>query len=459
MHYIPNTEEDRREMLARIGVAGIEELFQDIPSAFRFPNFQLPPALSEMEVLREVEALAARNDDVERIPCFLGAGAYRHFVPSVVPALLQRGEFTTAYTPYQPEVSQGTLQSHFEYQSMLAALTGMEAAIVSHYDGATAVAEAVIMALKVAEDKRTKIILSPTLPPQYRAVIRTYLEGLPITVAGEEATPGDLSALGELVDAQTACVVAANPDFLGRLYMPAEMQALADRAHAAGGLFVVSVDPISLGLFQPPGAYGADIVTGEGQSLGNALSFGGPYLGLFATRLRYVRKSAGRIVGETTDAEGRRGFTLTLSAREQHIRREKASSNICSNEALNALAAAIYLAVMGKQGLRKVAELCYHKAHYAANRLGAIAGYAVEMAGPFFKEFVLRCPRSVAEINRELLGTHHIIGGYDLAQVSPSLERRMLVCVTEMNTRAEIDRFADILGALAADRPEGDRHA
>jgi len=456
MHYIPNTEADRQEMLARVGVSAIETLFQDIPAEFRYPEYQLPPALSEMEILREMEALAERDDAVDRRPCFLGAGAYRHFVPSVVQALLQRGEFTTAYTPYQPEVSQGTLQSHFEYQSMLAALTGMDAAIVSHYDGATAVAEAVIMALKVAEDKRMRIVISPTLPSQYREVTRTYLEGLPVTVVGEATAPGQLNVLAELIDAETACVVTANPDFFGRLYSPADMQALADRIHAAGGLLVVSVDPISLGLFQPPGAYGADIVTGEGQSLGNALNFGGPYLGLFATRMRYVRKTAGRIVGETTDSEGRRGFTLTLSAREQHIRREKASSNICSNEALNALAAAIYLAVMGKQGLRQVAALCWHNAHYAAARLGAIDGYTVETDGTFFKEFVLRCPLPVAEINRRLLAKHGIIGGYDLGQVSPARAQDMLVCVTEMNPREEIDRLADALATIAA---EGDGHA
>ena len=452
MDYIPNTDDDRRAMLEKIGAADIGEFFQVIPPAFRYPEFALPPALSELAALREVSALAARNDDTAHMPCFLGAGAYHHFIPSVVHALLQRTEFSTAYTPYQAEVSQGTLQAHFEFQSLLTALTGMEVANVSHYDGATSAAEAVIMALKVLDEKRTRVVLSPTLHPQYRAVIHTYLEGLPITI-DEGAPRGDLAALADLIDAETACVVTANPDFFGRLYAPEEMRMIAARARAVGALFVVSVDPISLGLFPPPGSYDADIVTGEGQPLGNDLSFGGPYLGLFATRMKYVRKTAGRIVGETTDTDGRRGFVLTLSAREQHIRREKASSNICSNQALNSTTAAMYLAVMGKQGLRKVAELCYHKAHYAAARLGALPGFAVEMDGPFFKEFTLRCPGPVDAINRRLLENHRIIGGYDLGQVSPELAERMLVCVTEMNTRAEIDGLADALAA------EGAHHA
>jgi len=448
MNYIPNTDADRQAMLAKIGVADVDALFRDIPEEFRHPQYQLPPALSEMEALRELDALSARNDDVTRRPIFLGAGAYYHFIPSVVPALL-RSEFATAYTPYQPEISQGTLQAHFEFQSMIVALTGMEAAIVSHYDGATAAAEAVTMALKATSEGHSRIVVSPTLHPQYRAVIRTYLEGLPLTVVGDDVAPGDLDALAGLVDETTACVVVANPDFLGRLYSPTEMQALADRVHQGRGLFVVSVDPISLGLFQPPGAYGADVVTGEGQPLGNPLSFGGPYLGLFATRMQYVRKSAGRIVGETTDSEGQRGYVLTLNTREQHIRREKASSNICSNQALNATAAAIYLACMGKQGLRKVAELCYHKAHYAATQLGKLPGYAVKAEGAFFKEFVLRCPRPVAEINQRLLQEYDIVGGYDLGQDYPALAGHMLVCVTEMNTRAEIDRLVNALQAIA----------
>jgi glycine dehydrogenase subunit 1 len=456
MTYIPNTDADRQAMLTTIGVTSVDELFHAVPEQHRFPELRLPPALSEMEMLAELRELAGMNQNLHDTPCFLGAGAYHHFVPSVVDALLQRGEFFTAYTPYQPEISQGTLQAHFEYQSMMAALTGMEVANVSHYDGATAVAEAVIMALQVGRGKRNKIVLSPALHPQYRAVIHTYTQGMGLALAGEDAPVGDLPALAALLGADTACVVVQNPNFLGRLYTPAEMQSLADTAHAAGAQFVVSVDPISLGLFTPPGAYGADIVTGEGQPLGNSLSFGGPYLGFFAMKLGDVRKSAGRIVGQTVDTDGKRGYVLTLSTREQHIRREKASSNICTNQALNALAAAIYMAAMGKQGLRKAAELSYHKAHYAAGKIDALADYSVVGGGPFFKEFVVQCPRPVSEINMFLLDDYQIIGGYDLGQDYPELKDHMLLCVTEMNTRAQIDALVEGLEeAITADLSDG----
>jgi glycine dehydrogenase subunit 1 len=460
MIYIPNTDADRAAMLATVGVATVEELFHDVPEAYRFPSLQLPPPLSEMEVLRELEALASENDDLHHLACFLGAGAYYHFVPSIVDFILQRSEFFTAYTPYQPEISQGTLQAHFEYQSMICALTGMEVANVSHYDGATATAEAVIMALQVTRGKRTKVVLSPTLHPQYRAVVRTYTQGMGLQLVGdgdplalESSAAEELAALASLVDGQTACLIFQNPDFLGRLYTPAEMQALAGQVHAAGALFVVAVDPISLGLFVPPGRYGADIVVGEGQALGNPISFGGPYLGFFAMKMADVRKSSGRIVGQTVDAEGRRGFVLTLSTREQHIRREKASSNICSNQALNALAAAIYMAAMGKHGLRTVAELCYHKAHYAADLIARLPGYQVLSGRPFFKEFVVRCPRPVSLINQALLEDYGILGGYDLGQDYPELSSHMLLCVTEMNTREEIEELAEALAEIAG-RPQ-----
>jgi glycine dehydrogenase subunit 1 len=437
----------------------------------------LPPALSEMEVLQELQALSEENDDLSHVSCFLGAGAYNHFVPSVVDWIIRRSEFFTAYTPYQPEISQGTLQAHFEYQSMICALTGMAVANVSHYDGATAVAEAVIMALQISRGKRCKVVLSPTLHPQYREVVRTYTQGMCIQVIGEDAPLGPstgsvrtggelveplpstgsgsvLEGLAALIDKETACVIVQNPDFLGRLYTPAEMQALADQAHAAGAQLVVSVDPISLGLFTPPGEYGADIVTGEGQPMGNAISFGGPYVGFFAMKADDVRKSAGRIVGQTVDIDGKRGFVLTLSTREQHIRREKASSNICSNQALNALAAAIYMAAMGKYGLRTVAELSYHKAHYAAKLIGELPGYEVVSTGLFFKEFVVRCPAPVAEINAALLDEWGIVGGYDLGQDYPALKDHMLLCVTEMLTRADIEDLAEALAEIAGDKSE-----
>ncbi|HEX9118374.1 MAG TPA: aminomethyl-transferring glycine dehydrogenase subunit GcvPA, partial [Anaerolineae bacterium] len=420
MTFIPNTDADRAEMLKTVGVEKVEELFRDVPAEHRYPELILPPALSELEVLNELHALADENDSLQHVACFLGAGAYRHFVPSIVDFLLQRSEFFTAYTPYQPEISQGTLQAHFEYQTMIVALTGMEVANVSHYDGGTAAAEAVIMALQVAKGKRNKVVLSPTLHPQYREVVRTYTQGMGMVLAGEDAPLGDLEALADICDTSTACVLVQNPDFLGRYYAPEAMQALADRVHSCGALLIVAVDPISLGLFVPPGQYGADIALGEGQALGNPISFGGPYLGFYAMKMKDVRKSAGRIVGETVDTDGKRGFVLTLSTREQHIRREKASSNICSNEALNALAAAIYMATMGKQGLRTVAELCYHRSHYAADQIAELDGYQVVSSGPFFKEFVVRCPLPVALINEYLLDDYGIVGGYDLGQDYPA---------------------------------------
>jgi len=318
MAYIPNTDADRTAMLAAVGVKSVAELFHDVPEPQRFPLLNLPPALSELEVLRELEALADENDDLRHLACFLGAGAYNHFVPSVVDFLLHRSEFFTAYTPYQAEISQGTLQAHFEYQSMICALTGMEVSNVSHYDGATAAAEAVIMALQVGRGKRQRVVISPTLHPQSRAVIHTYTQGMALSLTGEDAPLGDLAALAALVDKETACLIVQNPDFLGRLYSPVEMQALADTVHAAGALFVVAVDPISLGLFQPPGLYGADVVVGEGQPMGNAIGFGGPYLGFFAMKMGDVRKSAGR--ANSTSAAKRRPATSAATRRSTRWR-------------------------------------------------------------------------------------------------------------------------------------------
>lgn len=445
MSYIPNTDADRAAMLKAIGVNNIDELFRDVPEVLRYPELKLPAPLSEMEILRELREISEYNVDLEHAPCFLGAGAYRHFVPSVVGHVIGRSEFYTAYTPYQPEISQGTLQSIFEYQSMICALTGMDVANASHYDGATALAEAVLMSVSVSRGKRRKVVLSAGVHPEYRTVVHTYTQGMGLTIVGEEADPLATNELANIVDTDTACVIVQNPNFLGYLEDPAVLRALAEAAHSKGALFVVSADPVSLGLFAPPADYGADIVCGEGQALGGGLNFGGPYLGFFACKQQYVHKMAGRIVGQTVDRNGQRGFVLTLSAREQHIRREKATSNICSNEALMALAAAVYLAAMGKTGLRKVAELCYHKAHYAARRLLALPGYHLLSQKPFFKEFALRCPRPVDEINEYLLDEWGIIGGYNLEKDYPQLTNTMLVCVTEMNTREEIDLLVEAL--------------
>ena len=450
MNYIPNTDRDRAAMLRIIGVDSVTDLFHDVPADRRFPDLALPPALSEMEVLRELRVMADDNDELNHVACFLGAGAYHHFVPSVVDFILHRSEFFTAYTPYQPEISQGTLQAHFEYQSMICALTGMDVSNVSHYDGATATAEAVIMANQIGRGKRRRVILSPTIHPQYREVVHTYTQGMNLEIVGEEAPLGSMDALAALIDGATSCVVVQNPDFLGRLYTPAEMQLLADYAHQADALLVVVADPISLGMLQPPGLYGADIVVGEGQPMGNAISYGGPHVGFFAVKLDEVRRSSGRIVGQTVDRDGQRGFVLTLSTREQHIRREKASSNICSNQALNALAAAIYMAAMGRQGLKAVAELSYHKAHFAHDLIGRLDDYSVSANGLFFKEFIVRCPRSVALTNRVLLDEYGIVGGYDLGRDYPQLDQHMLVCVTETNTKEEIEELVEALEEISS---------
>ncbi len=450
MRYIPHTEAERRSMMEVIGIQDIDELFADVPADVRYPQLDLPQPMTEMEVMRELDMMAAENANLREFASFLGAGAYNHFVPAIVDTVISRGEFYTAYTPYQPEISQGTLQAAFEYQSMVAALTGMEVVNASHYDGATAVAEAAIMAVNVLRHKRRTIVVSPSLHPQYRQVLRTYTQGMEIKIIGDELDGNDFHALIDLCDKDTALVIVQNPDFLGQLHTPQEMRDLADAVHAKGALLAVATDPIALGLLKPPGDYGADIVTAEGHVLGNSVSFGGPYLGIFAFRQKYVRKSSGRLVGETIDVDGKKGYVLTLSTREQHIRREKATSNICSNQALNALAAAAYLAAMGKHGLRKVAELSWHKAHYAAQQIAQLDGYEVVGDKPFFKEFVVQCPRPVAEINQYLLEEYGIIGGYDLSQEYPGLGDAMLLCVTEMNAREEIDDLVTALGEAAA---------
>ena len=446
--YIPNTDADRAAMLKTIGVAAVDDLFYDVPASARYPKTKLPSALSELELTRELAQMAGQNADLVKNACFLGAGAYNHFIPATVPHLIFRSEFYTAYTPYQAEISQGTLQTTFEYQSMICDLTGMDAANASHYDGATAAAEAAIVAINQLHN-RDKVLVCPTLHPEYRATIRTYLEGQDVEIVGDEDTSKTFEEmLDQHLDDKTACVIVANPDFLGSMR---DLKPAADRVHAAGALFIVSAYPISLGLYKAPGDYGADVVVGEGQSLGNPIAFGGPYLGIFATKEKYMRRMAGRLVGQTNDTQGRRGFVLTLQAREQHIRREKASSNICTNQALNALAACVYLSTLGKSGLRQVAELCYHKAHYAARKINALPGYRVNLKQEFFNEFVVVCPRPVSQINAALR-EQKIVGGYDLSKDYPHLGNAMLVAVTEMNTREQIDVFVRALGQVKSSK-------
>lgn len=444
MSYIPHTELERQQMLAAIGVTTIEDLFEAVPASHRFPKLNLPEALSELELAREMAALAEANEHGGDYAIFRGAGAYHHFSPSVVNHILMRGEYYTAYTPYQPEVSQGTLQAIFEYQSMMCALTGMDAANASHYDGATSLAEAVAMATQVHRGKRNKFILSDGVHPQYREVVRTYNQGRDLEFVGDDQ-PRSVADLIALLDAQTAMVAVQYPNFFGQIE---DLTALAEAVHNAGALLCVVANPLSLGLLKAPGDMGADVVVGEAQPLGVPLSFGGPYLGYFATRTEYVRKIAGRIVGETLDVDGKRAYVMTLRPREQDIRREKASSNICTNQGLMALAACIYLSLMGRNGLKKVAELNYQKAHYAAAQIDKLPGYKVLRDKPFFNEFVVKCLRPVAKINEALLD-EGIIGGYDLGQDYPHLKDHMLIAVTEMNTREEIDALVASLGEVS----------
>ncbi len=445
MNYVPITSADREAMLKTIGVDSVEALFADIPREKRFPRLDLPAPMSELEVVRHMSELAAKNAHVGEYACFLGAGAYNHFLPAVVEHLIYRGEFYTAYTPYQPEVSQGTLTAIYEYQSLICKLTGMEAANASMYDGSTALAEATLMAARLT--RRDKLVVSTGVHPEYRAVLKTYNLGLqmpiveiPISKTGQT----DLDALRHQVDDNTACVVVQYPNFFGVI---TDLAAFADIAHARGALLVVAADPIALGLLKPPGDFGADIVLGEGQALGSPLQFGGPYLGFFATRMAHIRQMPGRVIGQTVDHDGRRGFVMTLQAREQHIRREKATSNICTNEALVALTATIFLAAMGKGGLRRAAELCYHRSHYAAQQIAALNGYNLAFTGPFFKEFAVHVPCPPAEINR-LLFDRKIIGGYDLGRAYPGLANTMLFCVTEMNPKSEIDSLVSALAEI-----------
>jgi glycine dehydrogenase subunit 1 len=442
-HYIANTEQDRQAMLAAIGVGSIEDLFSVVPDAVRFPPVDLPAPLSEVELLRELRRMSNNTANAQTHSIFLGAGAYNHFVPAAVDALLRRSEFYTAYTPYQPEIAQGTLQAIFEYQTLISALTGMDAANASHYDGATALAEAAVMALSSTRNKRT-IVVAPTVHPQHRAVLRTYLQGLGVRIIGDEDPAATLDDVLAKVDDTTAALIVQTPDFLGQLH---DLKPLAERVHGVGGLLVAHVDPTALGLFQSPGAAGADIVTGEGQPLGIPLSFGGPYLGIFACKEQYIRRMPGRLAGATVDLDGQLGYVMTLQTREQHIRREKATSNICTNQGLMMLASTIHMCLLGKTGLRHVAELCYHRAHYAAGEIAKLDGYEVVSSGPFFKEFVVRTPQPVAQINQKL-AEGGIIGGYDLQLDYPHLGDTMLVCVTEMNSKADIDAFVKALGNI-----------
>ncbi len=440
-HYIPNTQEERREMLRTLGIDAVDELFADIPAELRNPPLDLPDPLSELELRREMEGLAAQNRHTSGRPSFLGAGAYNHFSPSIVRSIISRGEFLTAYTPYQPEVSQGTLQATYDFQTMVCELLGMEVADAGMYDGASSLAEAALMACRITG--RGSVAVLNGVSPLYRQVIDTYVEPQGIEVR-------ELDADQVQMPPDMACLIVQYPNFFGYLE---DLASLERVAHDSGALLVVSANPVAMGLLRPPGQYKADIVTGEGQALGIPLSFGGPYVGLLATRQQYVRQMPGRIAGRTVDSQGRTGYVLTLSTREQHIRRERATSNICTNQALMTLAATVYLAALGKTGLRQVAELSYHKAHYAASLIGNIPGFSLPFQGTFFNEFTVQCPAPPEEINRRLLA-RDIIGGLDIGHLIPD---SMLLCVTEMNTRQEMDSLVAVLSEFSvADKVRSD---
>lgn len=434
--YLPHTADDRQEMLDAIGVKSIGDLFDTIPDKLMLKNkLNLPKSLSEAELVKSMHKLAKKNCNIQEYVCFLGAGAYDHYIPSVVDHIVRRSEFYTAYTQYQPEISQGYLQALWEYQSMICEITGMEVANASMYDGGTAAAEAAMMACSAL--KRSEVLVANTVSPNYRAVIRTYAVDRNYSVKdiGYKDGTMDPIVLEQRIGKTTAAVIIQSPNFFGSME---DIHKICELAHAQGSYVIVIADPISLGILESPGALGADIVVGEGQSMGIPLSFGGPYLGFFAVKEKLMRKMPGRIVGQTVDTNGKRGFVLTLQAREQHIRREKATSNICSNEALCALASSVYLAALGKQGFQEVASQCLRKAHYAYAALSKLKGCEVVFNTPFFKEFVLKLNKPVAAVNKSLLKAG-ILGGLDLGRYYPELDHCMLLCVTEKRSKTEID--------------------
>lgn len=436
MSYIPNTDADRHQMLEAVGIQSLDDLFVPIPKALRFEGeLDIPSRMDQITLAKHLNRLAAKNLHADAAPCFLGAGIYDHYVPPTVAAITGRSEFYTSYTPYQPEVSQGVLQSIFEFQTLLCQLLAMDVANASMYDGATALAEAAIMAGDLTGRKRLAVLTS--VNPIYRQVLETYLSHMNLGI--------DLIADTAEIGEETAAVIVQHPSFFGTLE---DMTAWSEAAHAVGALLIACVDPISLGLLTPPGDYDADIVVGEGQALGCPMGYGGPLLGFFACKTKYMRRLPGRIVGQTKDGDGKRAFVMTLRTREQDIRRERATSNICTNEALYALAASVYLATMGKQGLKQVAELCLQKSHYAAAEIAKIHGFAPAYPDQtFFKEFVIKTPSDPVKINESLFAKG-IIGGFPLGEYYPELGHAMLLCVTEQRTKEEIDQLVAVLGGL-----------
>ncbi|HAL45108.1 MAG: glycine dehydrogenase (aminomethyl-transferring) [Planctomycetes bacterium GWF2_42_9] len=442
MSFIANTPEQQKQMLSEIGLS-MDGLFADVPKEFLQKDFNLPSAMSEFDVRNRLAELAGKNHI--DLTCFLGGGFYDHFIPAAVYAIIGRSEFYTAYTPYQPELSQGTLQAIFEYQSMICRLTDMEASNASLYDGGTALYEAMMMALRITN--RNKILIDDSVNPIYRVMIHSYTKNLSIDLEETKNDQGlaNRKALLEKLDENTAAIIVQNPNFFGCVDDFAD---LADAAHKKGALLIVSCYPISLGILKTPGAMGADIVTGEGQSLGLAMSFGGPYLGFMATKKEYVRKMPGRIVGRTKDNQGRTGFVLTLQAREQHIRRDKATSNICSNEALCALTALVYSSLLGKEGLKQTAQLCADKASYALQRLTAVKNVRTRFQAKwFFNEFVVELPANAAEVAGKLI-EKGFAAGFPLSRYYEGMENSLLIAVTEKRTKQQIGMLAEALEAV-----------
>ena len=448
MTYVPNTTAEQQTMLRSVGAETIEDLLAPIPKAVRLQRpLNLPAALPEPDLKRLMQGMAELNADLDHYPSFLGAGSYDHVVPSAVPHLVKRSEFYTSYTPYQPEFSQGMLQAMYEYQTMICQISGMDVANASLYDGSTGVVEASLLA--VGPSGRGEVLVSRALDPQYRATLRTYAWARGFTVREIELDHGatSLAALEDALGSETRAVIVQQPNFLGVLE---DVRAIERLVHTTGALYVVAVtEPASLGVLASPGSYGADIFVGEGQSLGSPLGYGGPALGLFATRDEYVRRLPGRLVGRTVDDRGQTGYVLTLQTREQHIRRERATSNICTNQALLALAATVYLSALGKQGFRELGELCARKAHYAQERICSVSGFKPLFSRPFFDEFAVTTPMPVEVLNAGLR-ERGIIGGYDLSQTYPELSDAALFCVTEGRTRDEIDTLVSALEEMVS---------
>ncbi|UOE95896.1 aminomethyl-transferring glycine dehydrogenase subunit GcvPA [Alkalihalobacillus sp. LMS39] len=442
--YLPMTEQDKKDMLDSIGVQSIEELFSDIPEDIRFKGqLNIKEALTEPELVRYLQGLANKNTNVKQKPSFLGAGVYEHYIPSVVDHVISRSEFYTAYTPYQPEISQGELQAIFEFQSMVCELTGMDLANSSMYDGPTALAEAAMMC--AGQTRKKKVLVSKAVHPEARDVLKTNAKGQNVTVIEVDIADGitDIEDLKQKYDGETACVIVQYPNFFGAIENLAEIEEIT---HAQKGMFVVSSNPVALGALKSPGEYGADVVVGDAQPFGIPTQFGGPHCGYFAVTTKLMRKVPGRLVGQTVDDEGQRGFVLTLQAREQHIRREKATSNICSNQALNALAASVAMSAIGKQGVRDMAVQNIQKAAYMKKQLQQ-QGVSIAFSTPTFNEFVVKLNQSVADVNASLFA-EGFIGGYDLGRDYPELAGHVLLCVTEIRTKEEIDQFVNVLGKV-----------